>query len=229
MRWQGEGLDRLVRSTLADRPVTILDCSCGIGTQAIGLALRGHTVHATDISARAVERARHEATAFDIDITFGVADMRALAEAVPGTFDVVLSCDNSLPHLIEDADVTTTLNGMRRKLRPNGPLLIGIRDYDPLTAERPQFTPPRLTGTPDQRAIVFQRWDWADDGATYDLTLFITRETADGWQTTARSTTYRALRRDELTHLLAEAGFRDIRWHEPEAIPHHQPIVTACR
>ena len=28
----------------------LLDCTCGTGTQAIGLALHGHTVHATDLS-----------------------------------------------------------------------------------------------------------------------------------------------------------------------------------
>ena len=227
VRWQGEGLDRLIRAQLGDRPATILDCSCGIGTQAIGLALHGHTVHATDISARAIERARREATAFNVDLTLAVADMREIAEVMPGTFDVVLSCDNSLPHLIDDADILAALGSMRRRLSPEGLLIIGTRDYDDLMAERPQFTPPQVTGTPGQRAIVFQLWDWADDGSRYTLTLFVTRETGDGWQTTARATRYRALRRDDLTRLLAEAGYSGIQWHEPEAIPHHQPVVTA--
>ncbi|MGY5060876.1 hypothetical protein ACWDFR_43675 [Streptomyces sp. 900105755] len=31
----------------------MLDCSCGIGTRAIGLALRGHRVTGTDLSVRA--------------------------------------------------------------------------------------------------------------------------------------------------------------------------------
>lgn len=40
IRRQGSALDALIGQ---DR-VTILDCSCGIGTQAMGLALRGHRV-----------------------------------------------------------------------------------------------------------------------------------------------------------------------------------------
>lgn len=227
VRWQGDGVDRLIRTQLGDRRATILDCSCGIGTQAIGLALHGHRVHATDISARAVERARREASVFDVDLTFGVADMREVADAVPGTFDVVLSCDNSVPHLLDDADILAALGSMRQKLSPDGLLIIGIRDYDALVAERPRFTPPRLTGTPEQRAIIVQLWDWANDDTSYDLTLFITRETDNGWQTTARATRYRALRRDDLARLLTEAGYAEIYWHEPDAIPHHQPIVTA--
>ncbi len=39
-------------------PITILDCACGIGTQAVGLAKVGFRVTGTDFSARAIERAR---------------------------------------------------------------------------------------------------------------------------------------------------------------------------
>jgi SAM-dependent methyltransferase len=227
VRRQGETLDRLVREIHGDIPRSVLDCSCGIGTQAIGLALRGHEVHASDISARAVERARREATSFGIAIAFDVADMRKVADVVPGAFDIVLSCDNSLPHLLTDAGLLLALRNMRRKLTPGGLLVIGIRDYDALAAERSRFTQPYFTGDPGNRAVVLQLWDWNDDGSAYDLTLFLSRERATGWETTARTTRYRALRRDELARLLARAGFGDIRWHAPGETGHHQPIVTA--
>jgi glycine/sarcosine N-methyltransferase len=229
VRRQGDALDRLIREVHGDSPSSVLDCSCGIGTQAIGLALRGYTVRATDISARAVDRARQEAGSFGVEIAFSVADMREVADVVPGRFDVVLSCDNSVPHLLDDAGIRTALEHMRRKLIPGGLLMIGIRDYDALAAERPVFTPPQLTGEPDRRAIVFQLWDWDDAGSAYDLTLFVTREDSDGWATTARTTRYRALRRSELDRMLAESEFTDVRWHAPEATGHHQPLVTARR
>ncbi|HSD81583.1 MAG TPA: methyltransferase domain-containing protein [Solirubrobacteraceae bacterium] len=41
----------------------MLDASCGIGTQAIGLARAGFTVTATDISPVSVERCAREAAA----------------------------------------------------------------------------------------------------------------------------------------------------------------------
>lgn len=227
VRRQGEVLDRLVRARHGGSPRSVLDGSCGIGTQAIGLALRGYTVHASDISAAAVARAQREAAVFEVDIAFDVADLRTMAESVPGTFDIVLSCDNSLPHLLTDADIDAALRNMRAKLAPDGLLLIGLRDYDALVAERPRLTPAQLTGDPDHPAITFQHWEWADDGSTYDLTLFLTRRQADGWHTTARTTRYRALRRDDLERMLARAGFDDIRWHAPDATGHHQPLVTA--
>src|SRR3954454_2871983 len=80
---QGEILDRLIVGELGQGPHRVLDCSCGIGTQAIGLALRGHGVHGTDISPAAVERAQREATRLGVTLATGVADLRAL-DAVDG-------------------------------------------------------------------------------------------------------------------------------------------------
>jgi glycine/sarcosine N-methyltransferase len=62
VRWQGETLDRLIRAYADGPPLTVLDCSCGIGTQAIGLAQRGYQMHATDLSPAAIERAEREAS-----------------------------------------------------------------------------------------------------------------------------------------------------------------------
>ena len=61
VKWQGEVLDTLLRSVTGRGSLSILDCSCGIGTQAIGLALLGHRLTATDLSPRSIERAREEA------------------------------------------------------------------------------------------------------------------------------------------------------------------------
>lgn len=46
IRRQGAALDALIGQDRAD----VLDCACGIGTQAIGLALRGHRVTGTDLT-----------------------------------------------------------------------------------------------------------------------------------------------------------------------------------
>ncbi len=50
VRRQGEILDRLICAAMGDQAQTVLDCACGIGTQAIGLALHGYRVHATDLA-----------------------------------------------------------------------------------------------------------------------------------------------------------------------------------
>lgn len=56
-------------------------------------------------------------------MTFGVADFRALDTQVSGTFDIVLSCDNSLPHLLTEDDLRRAIHSMDAKLRRGGLLL----------------------------------------------------------------------------------------------------------
>jgi SAM-dependent methyltransferase len=227
---QGNALDRLIRSCMTTLPAKILDCSCGIGTQAIALAQHGYTVHATDLSQAAVERAAKEAAAFGVSITFGVADFRMLAQQVDDTFDVVLSCDNALPHLLDDADLLLAAQNMYAKLNDHGLLLISMRDYDQALLDKPHTTAPVVYDEGDQRRVVFQVWDWSESGQTYTVTLFIiTRENGAAWETHTFSTTYRALQRAELNTILEQAGFADIRWHMPQDTGYSQPMVTARR
>jgi SAM-dependent methyltransferase len=226
VRWQGGILDRLLRSQLGDRPLEVLDCCCGIGTQAIGLALLGHRVHATDLSPVAVERAAREATTFGVSIAFGVADVRTLTEEVQGDFDAVIACDNSLPHLLTDDDLTRGVSGMAAKLRPGGAFLATTRDYDALVRERPASTPVRVIDGPPRR-VTFQVWDWAADGRTYRVHQFILKKVGSGWETAHHETAYRALLRDELTRAMRQARLSEVRWHEPVESGYYQTIVTA--
>jgi glycine/sarcosine N-methyltransferase len=77
----------------------ILDCACGIGTQSLGLAKMGFRVAGCDLSARAIERARLEASRRNADIHFSVANMLNLTSLGESHFDAVICVDNALPHL----------------------------------------------------------------------------------------------------------------------------------
>ncbi len=230
---QGEILKNLIVQQMGPGPLSVLDCSCGIGTQAIGLARLGYTVQATDLSPAAIERAKREAESFGVSITFGVADFRALDTQVAGTFDVVLSCDNSLPHLLTDDDLRQAARSIRSKLRTGGLLIVSIRDYDRIAPTKPRAEIPRVFDSPEGRRIVFQVWDWAADERGYTVHLFIMREepqegrSTSGWQVAHYTTKYRALLREELDAILKEAGFSGIEWRMPEETRYYQPIATA--
>jgi SAM-dependent methyltransferase len=227
VRWQGEVLDKLIREEIGEAQVSILDCSCGIGTQAIGLALRGYTVTGTDISTQAINRARREAELFGVSINFGVADIRDLEKRVSGSFDVVISCDNSLPHLLNDDDLEVAARSIRSKLRDNGLFLASIRDYDKILKERAKSTLPQVFDDAEGRRIVFQVWDWQEDGRNSLFHLFILRETHGDWKVSRYSSQYRGLCRKELTEILPRAGFTGIRWLMPEETGYYQPVVIA--
>lgn len=224
---EGETIDRLIQSHLGPPPHSVLDCSCGIGTQAIGLALRGYQVHGTDLSEEAVERAKKEAASFGASVTFGVTDVRALDEEVEGEFDIVLSWGNSLPHIIKDEELRQAARSMYYRLRKGGLLLTGTRDYDKELEERKRFMTPSVFDDPEGKRIVFQVWDWHGEGNTYAVNEFIVREVKGEWNTMHFLSEYRALRREELARFLEEAGFRELSWHVTDESGYKEPVVSA--
>ncbi len=228
MREEGAILDRLLAGVMGrPGPYRLLDCSCGIGTQATGLAILGHRVHATDLSPVSIDCARSEAERLGVELSFGVADYRRLEADVPGTFDVVLSCDNSIAHCLTDADLGAALSSMRSRLVPGGLLLLSARDYEALVADRPRFNNQHVQDRTDGRRIVFQLWDWEDDGRRYRMHQFLLRDHDGSFSVNHFETRLRALLRDELIAAVRNAGYREARWRLPEETGYYQPVVTA--
>lgn len=222
-RGQGDVLDRLFRAHGHAPGATVLDCTCGIGTQALPLAALGYRVTGSDLSPGAVERARAEAERRGIRLTLGVSDVRALDA---GRFDVVLSGDNSLPHLRTDPDLAAALAAIHRSVRPGGLFVASVRDYDALARDRVTGVMPTAHEQDGGRRVVGQAWTWSDDMRTVTFDLFMLDQHGADWHTTVRTTTYRAWRRAELTHAIESAGFTDVTWHEAADSGYHQPIVT---
>ena len=188
-------LDRLIRCESSINPSLVLDCSCGIGTQAIGLAQRGYEVYASDLSPKAIARAKSEAVDRGLKIEFAVADVRAVECAFARKFDVVISCDNSLPHLLTDEDLTLGLRSIRRTLTANGLFVASTRGYDRLLVERPSFMGANVRGASEREVITFQVWEWSKNSDTYLIRLFMMTRTPSGWQVREVRTNYRAIRR----------------------------------
>jgi glycine/sarcosine N-methyltransferase len=179
----------------------VLDCSCGIGTQAIGLALLGYDVVGTDPSFGAIERARAEATRLGADVQFDVADFRDLG-GVEGSFDVVLSCDNALPHLLEPSEVVTALTEMRSKLGAGGLLVITMRDFDEALREKPAVAPTVRLG--DRVLVRLHEWE----GDQYTVRYLLLTDRGETWEAVEHRTRYRAITRGELAAAAATAGLR---------------------
>jgi len=228
VRWEGEWLDRFLADQLEyPGPWSVLDCSCGTGTQAIGLALQGHRVHGTDLSPMSIENAKQESVELGVDVTFGVADFRKLDETVSDTFDAVISCDNSFAHCLSDDDLAAALTSIKSRLNPGGLLLVSIRDYDALTAEKLVFNSKHVQDRPDGRRVAFQVWDWASDGSRYRVHQFLLKENDDGYELNHFEIELRALLRDEIMEAVQGAGYEEARWHDPEENGYYQPIITA--
>ena len=217
-------LTKLFADSGFDRTAQILDCACGIGTQAIGLAALGYTVTASDISegelAEAVERARENG----VNICFKHADFCALSDAFSEKFDIVIAMDNALPHMLTSEALESAVRSITGQIKPGGLFVASIRDYDSLLAAKPPYSPPYIHKTNKGQRVSFQTWDWSGD--RYQLTQYIIDD-EEKLQIDKFVCDYRAIRREELTKLLLSNGCRQVLWKFPEETGYFQPIVVA--
>lgn len=155
----------------------ILDAACGIGTQSIGLAGLGYTVTTSDISDKSNQRAHQESTDRGLDINFSAADMRELWQAHQQEFDLVIACDNAVPHLLNDDDILLAFQQFYRCTRTGGGCLISVRDYAEIDCTGLQIYPRQIHETDDGRIILFDVWDFNAD--IYEVTTYIVDDTGE--------------------------------------------------
>jgi SAM-dependent methyltransferase len=229
VRWQGAALNHLLRRLAGSGRKRVLDAACGIGTQAIALALEGHTVTGSDLSSVSIERARQEAERLGAEVAFEIADFRDLSRILTGPFDVVCALDNALPHLESDAELAAALGQMAALLAPGGLFLASTRDYDALVQRRPKRMSERAYPEIRGRRRVYQLWDWDSDGAGYRVRQHIVREGVAKSETLVFTAHYRALTRAQLSAALVAAGLGEVKWLLPEDSGFYQPVVAARR
>ena len=224
---QGAILGPILEGYTGKASAYVLDCACGIGTQTIGIAQRGHIVVGSDLSPSAVARATQEATMRGLNVTFHLADMRKLSVIPETGFDAVVIADNALPHLLTQSDLEEAVREIAGKLKHSGILLATIRDYDQLISVRPTMQAPAFYGHDGNSRFVHQVWQWDED--QYSLHLYLTLQTQGGWTVKHFVSRYRALQRADLNRALHSAGFANIQWLEPAVTLFYQPIVVATR
>ena len=211
---QGEQLDAIIQEVVPGAR-TVLDCACGVGTQALGLAARGYTVTASDIATTAVVRARTEAEARALAIEFSIADMRDLDG---GPFDVVLAADNAVPHLLDDDAIRQAFVAIRRCTRPGGVCIVSVRDYDAMEKVGLRLQPHAAHRVGETLYSVFQVREF--DGQIYDITMHV----VENDRVHIARTKYYAVSIDRLIELFREAGFASAERFDDRFF---QPILIA--
>jgi 2-polyprenyl-3-methyl-5-hydroxy-6-metoxy-1,4-benzoquinol methylase len=101
---------------------TVLDMTCGTGSQVFYLAERGYEVIGSDFSPALLEQARKKAAIEDLDLTFVDGDMRNLKA---GQFDAVITIFNAIGHLSKP-DFEKTLQNIHTNLKEGGVYVFDI-------------------------------------------------------------------------------------------------------
>src|ERR1017187_5455818 len=121
-------LEAAIRTLHPGAPV--LDCSCGIGSDAMALARRGLAVTASDGSPAMVAETRRRSERYGIAMTVSWSQWQDLPDRVPGPFDLVLCLGNSIVHAETRTNRAAALEGMRKVLSLRGTLIIDSRNWE---------------------------------------------------------------------------------------------------
>ncbi len=223
---QAAMLDGIFRHRGFEPTASVLDCACGIGTQAIGLAKLGYAVTASDISEGELKEAAARSAQNNVSIPLVRADFRALHEVFSEKFDIIIAMDNALPHMLTREDLEKAVGSICARLRDGGLFVASIRDYDALLSDKPPYSPPYIHKTEAGQRVCFQTWDWQGDN--YRLCQYIIDD-GDTLEISKFPCEYRAVTRAELTELFSAAGCSSINWRFPEETGFYQPILEVIK
>ena len=120
----------------------------------------------------------------------------------------VLACDNSIPHLLSDAEILQAFRSCYRCLRPGGVALFSVRDYETIERKSPDVRPYGMRYEGNSRFLAVQVWEW--DADQYEMRMYLTSESPTGaCETRVLRSRYYAVGIARLLELLTEAGFED--------------------
>jgi SAM-dependent methyltransferase len=208
----------------------VLDCSAGTGTLAVGLAMAGFDVTATDASDGMVERIRGLAARHGVDVPARTARWEELGEQGFEPFDAVICVGNSLAHAPGAAARRSALTAMAGVLLRGGILALTSRNWEFVRA-RPLGlqTFDHVVVRDGRPGIVIYSWwlgeDW-DDPHAFDIAVALIGD--DGAVTTHRERlSFSPFRRETLDEDLRAAGLEpETTTWEPEV---DRYLVTARR
>lgn len=112
----------------------VLDCAAGSGQLAVGLALRGYEVVATDVSSGMVERTRALAREREVDVQAAAVAWDDLGGLGLEPFAAVFCVGNSLTHAAGAVERRSALTAMRSQLQADGLLAVTSRNWERVRA-----------------------------------------------------------------------------------------------
>ncbi|WP_344216638.1 class I SAM-dependent methyltransferase [Kribbella sancticallisti] len=141
----------------------VLDCSCGTGQLAVGLAGLGMQVVATDASEEMVRRTAELSEEFRAPVRTVRADWQELPDHFDDdTFDMVFCVGNSLHHAVGARGRVAALESMSRLLRRGGRLVLTSRTWELVRTRGSRLDiSDRLVRRNGRNAVVVYRWEIA--------------------------------------------------------------------
>lgn len=199
---------RTIAAWLAERGVapgsTLLDAGCGTGRYAIELSRHGYVVHGIDSSPELIAQALRSAEGVARSASFAVGD---ILETSPSRYDAIL-CRGVLNDFVGESPRASVFASFSRALRPNGVLVLDVREWTGTAARKAREPIFRKTVATERGTLTFISVTELD---TNDRRLVVKERHTLSDGVHERSSDYRFVMqcwtREELDSHLARAGF----------------------
>jgi glycine/sarcosine N-methyltransferase len=183
----------------------LLDVACGTGHHAIALAQGGYEVVGTDVSEGMVNRARENAGAAGVSVTFRRVGFGQLAQTTDRHFDAILCLGNSLPGVLSEADLLAALADMAALLAPGGLLIVQNLNYDRVWPRQERFMPLESYRDGQEEWLFFRFVDFHPETLTFNMVVF--HGDRGLWDYQTEATELRPIFSEDLNRLLEQSGF----------------------
>ncbi|MFI4984092.1 MAG: class I SAM-dependent methyltransferase [Rickettsiales bacterium] len=185
---------------------SVLDLTCGTGSQVFWLLKRGFYVVGCDINAKMLKIAKAKAKQEKLDINFHKGDMRT---SKIGSFDAVLTIFNAVGHLTKK-DFTRAMKNIAHNLKPKGLYVFDIfnltylkkdNNITKLTIDRQEVSGAKLIRKIQYSTI-------SKDGVLASFTTRCEQEGEGRAKLSKDVKTLQVYTKEQLGEMLLEAGFK---------------------
>lgn len=203
-------INQLLARILTEHGVhTVLDLTCGTGSQVLWLAQQGFTVVGADINAKMLAIARQKANKAQLPIRFLQGDMRTLQV---GQFDAVITIFNAIGHLTK-VDFEQTLCTIYGNLKPRGLYIFDINNLQYLLHDKriTELTIDWLAQVEDTQVRDIQYSTVSAEGVLASYTIHHVQKAGCAPQISRSAQTLQIYNAAELRELLSRNGFTVLR------------------
>lgn len=204
----------LIERLLKEQNVkTVLDMTCGTGSQVFYLYGLGYEVVGSDFSPDLIKQARQKANSRESDITFLDGDMR---ELYVGQFDAVITIFNAIGHLTK-SDFTKALRNIHANLKDGGVYVFDIFNLEAITDKIIDDFDMNVEGIVSGTKIVHNQHSEIDKEnrllTSHDrYTIF--KEEGELPEILTNSFSIRIYSAEELNDMLIQNGFETVRQYD---------------
>ena len=172
---QGRAYSEFLHARGFDTNARIVDLTCGMGTQIIGLAAQGYETLGIDLAPGQIERARSESKNFDLQIQpkWEVLDALKASEVLQERYDVVLSCGNSVPLLGELSYIEQLVLSAKNLLSQRGVFISVLIDYTEIRKTQPYIIQQGPIANHQRNGIWIETGIWHSSAAYRSDVLFL--------------------------------------------------------